>query len=74
VGGAGERRADLVVGGVLEDGGDVRVRADDPDFVRVGAERACEVDLVEADDPNRAGHGGSRVPGRRDVHPAAGEQ
>jgi hypothetical protein len=60
--------------GVPEDGGDVRVRADDPDLVRTGAECVREADLVDADDQNRAGHGGSRFPGRRDVGPAAGEQ
>jgi hypothetical protein len=74
VGGAGERRADLVMGGVPEDRRDVRIRSDDPDLVRVGTERAREVDLVEADDPDRAGRGGGRLPRGRDVGPAAGEQ
>jgi len=78
VDGAGERRADLVVSGVVEDGGDVRVRADDPDLVGVGAEgareRAVRVDLVEAEDPDRAGNGGGRRADRCGVGPAAGEQ
>jgi hypothetical protein len=74
VGGAGEGRADLVVGGVVEDGRDVRVRADDPDLVRPGAEGVGDAGLVETEHPHRPGHGGGRVPGCRGVGPAAGEQ
>jgi hypothetical protein len=72
------------MGGVAEDGGDVRVRADDPDLVRLGAEgareRAVRVDLVEAEaeaeaeDPDRAGNGGGRRTDRSGVGPVAGEQ
>jgi hypothetical protein len=62
VGGAGERRADLVVSGVPEHGSDVRVRADDPDLARVGTERAVGVDLVEAEHLDRAGQGGGGRP------------
>lgn len=74
MGGAGERRADLVTSGVAEDGGDVGVRADDPDLVRVGAQRAVGVDLVEAEDLDRSGHRGGGAPDRLDVGLAAGEQ
>jgi hypothetical protein len=74
VGGAGERRADLVVSGVVEYSGDVRVRADDPDLVRTGAEGAREVELVEAEDPDRAGHGRGGRPRRIDVRAGRHEQ
>jgi hypothetical protein len=76
VGGAGERRADLVLSGVPEDSGDVRVRADDPDLVRVGAQGSFGVEAeaeAEAEDLDRTGHGGGRRPDRCDVGLAAGE-
>lgn len=60
--------------GVPEDGGDVRIRADDPDLVRVGAEGAREAGLVEAEHLDRAGCGGGRGLDRCAVGATPGEQ
>jgi hypothetical protein len=78
VGGAGERRADLVTAGVVEDGGDVRVRADDPDLAAPDAEGFGEVavgiDLGEADDADRAGRGCRGRPRRVEIRARVHQQ